>query len=89
MSYMFCYCRNIKSIKFEGNTNEIDIGSNNNSINNSQVNFTLENNPNSLSSSQEKELNDEIELYKGIISSISSIEKVSNWWWRTRIESIL
>ena len=48
MSYMFYGCKNIISIKFEGNTNEIDIGSNNNSINNSQDNFTLDNNSNSL-----------------------------------------
>ena len=63
MSYMFRGCKNIKSIKFEGNTNEIDIGSNNNSINNSQDNFTLDNNSNSLSSSlQDKTLfyNDEL-----------------------------
>ena len=56
MSYMFYGCKNIKSIKFEGNTNEIDIGSNNNSINNSQDNFTLDNNSSSLSFSQDKEL---------------------------------
>ena len=55
MSYMFKECKNIKSIRFEGNTNEIDIGSNNNSINNSQDNFTLDNNSNSLSSSEDKE----------------------------------
>ena len=80
MSYMFEFCENIISIKFEGNTNEIDIGSNNNSINNSQENFTLDNNSNSLSSSQDKEFfyNDEAELYKGIVSSISSIANASN-----------
>ena len=78
MSCMFNGCDDIKSIKFEGNTNEIDIGSNNNSINNSQENFTLDNNSNSLLSySEDKEIfyNDEAELYKGI-PSISSIEKV-------------
>ena len=82
MSYMFAGCYNIKSIKFEGNTNEIDIGSNNNSINNSQDNFTLDNNYNSLSSSQDKEpfiiFTEEAELYKGIAPSISSITKASN-----------
>ena len=80
MSCMFNGCDDIKSIKFEGNTNEIDIGSNNNSINNSQVNFTLENNPNSLSSSQNKELfyNNETELCKGIVSSIFSTAKANN-----------
>ena len=80
MSSMFKKCKNIKSIKFEGNTNEIDVGSNNNSINNSQDNFTLDNNSNSLSSSQDKELfyNDEAELYKGIVSSISSIANAGN-----------
>ena len=45
---MFDGCKNIKSIKFEGNTNEIDIGSNNNSINNSQDNYISDNNSNSL-----------------------------------------
>ena len=78
---MFDECRNIKSIKFEGNTNEIDIGSNNNSINNSQENFTLDNNSNSLLSySEDKEIfyNDETELYKGIVSSISSIANAGN-----------
>ena len=80
MSHMFDRCKNIISIKFEENTNEIDIGSNNNSINNSQVNFTLENNPNSLSSSQNKELfyNNETELCKGIVSSIFSTAKANN-----------
>ena len=81
MSCMFDGCDDIKSIKFEGNTNEIDIGSNNNSINNSQDNFTLDHNTNSLLSSQDKEpfniFTEEAELYKGI-PSISSIEKASN-----------
>ena len=80
MSCMFNGCDDIKSIKFEENTNEIDIGSNNNSINNSQGDFTLDNNSNSLSSShQDKALfyNDEAELYKGI-PSISSIANASN-----------
>ena len=81
MSYMFEFCRDIKSIKFEGNTNEIDVGSNDDSINDSQDNFALANNSNSLSSSlQDKALfyNDEAELYKGI-PSISFIEKASNF----------
>ena len=81
MSYMFDECKNIISIKFEENTNVIDIGSNNNSINNSQENFTLDNNSNSLLSySEDKEIfyNDEAELYKGIVSSISSIANASN-----------
>ena len=82
MSHMFDRCKNIISIKFEENTNEIDIGSNNNSINNSQDNFTLDNNSNSLSSSQDKEpfiiFTEEAELYKGIVSSISSIANASN-----------
>ena len=80
MRSMFYRCENIKSIKFEGNTNEIDIGSNNNSTNNSQDNFTLDNNSYSSSSSlQDKTLfyNDEAELYKGI-PSISSIVNASN-----------
>ena len=78
MSYMFKECKNIKSIKFEGNTNEIDIGSNNILINNSQDKFTLDNNYNSLSSSQVKEpfiiFKDDINLSQGI-PAISSIRK--------------
>ena len=81
MSYMFDGCYNIKSVKFEVNTNEIDIGSNNNSINNSQDNFTLDNNSNSLSSSQDKEhfniFKNDIDLSQGI-PTFSSIAKASN-----------
>ena len=81
MSYMFDGCENIKSINFEGNTNEIDIGSNNNSINNSQGDFTLDNNYNLLSFSQDIEpfiiFKDDIDLSQGI-SLISSIANDSN-----------
>ena len=41
MSHMFDECKNIKSIKFEGNTNEIDVGSNDDSINDSQDNLLM------------------------------------------------
>ena len=81
MSYMFDGCKNIKSIKFEGNTNEIDIGSNNILINNSQDKFTLDNNYNLLSFSQDKEpfiiFKDDIDLSQGM-PTFSSIAKASN-----------
>ena len=55
MSWMFAGCKDIKSIKFEGNTNEIDIEPNDNLINNCQENYTLDNNSKSISSLQDKE----------------------------------